>query len=96
MWILNSRSGLCVNTSHVLRIFLQDTTDSTLVSAVIAGGDKICTLERYKNHKEAMAAVAQIRWALSEERPVIDLPDSTYYYEERQVKDARTKRRGGS
>ncbi len=96
MWIINSRSGLCVNTRYVIRIFLQDTPDSTLVSAVLAGDDRLCVLERYSDHKEAMSATQHVHWAMEANLDVIDMPDSTYYYEERQVKDARTKRRGGS
>lgn len=96
MWIANSRTGLLVNTRYVTRIILTDTGDCSLVSAVIMGEERITTLERYKNHKEAAEAASKIYLALAANQDMVDMPDSGYYYEERRVKDARTKRKGGS
>lgn len=97
MWIANSSTGLLVNTLHIQRIFVLPAPDSALLSAVFPGDAKPITLERYKDKKEALNASAQIAQCIRYgDDSVMDLPVSCYYAEERQVKDARTRRRGGS
>lgn len=97
MWISNSTTGLLVNTSHIQRIFVLPTPDSALLSAVFPGNERPITLERYKDKKEALNAAAQIAQSIRYgDDGIIDLPVSCYYAEERQIKDARTRRRGGS
>ena len=96
MYILNERIGRIVDSSFIEEFFLTDTPDSTLLSVCWTGKDKPMTLERYKNHKEAMDALGQLFLALSVGRTTLYIPESSYYFEERPMKDTRTKRRGGS
>lgn len=97
MWITNSSTGLLVNTSHIQRIFILPTPDSALLCAILPGDQKPVTMERYKDKKEALNAAAKIAQSIQYgDDSIIELPVSCYYAEELQIKDARTKRRGGS
>lgn len=96
MYIVNERSGAIVNSNFVSEFYLADTSDSTLISMRLQNAEKPITLERYKNHEEAMRALFQLVQALEDEQITFRMPESLYYLEEHIKKDARTKRKGGS
>lgn len=96
MYIMNERAGMFVNTDYIRKIFLTDTSDSVLLSMQWDGVDKPVTLERYRDRKEAEEALNQLFRAISDKAPSFYMPESSYYFEEHLIKDARIKRKGGS
>lgn len=96
MYIVNERSACIVNAQYAREIFLADTSDSVLLSACLQGEDKPRTLERYKTHEEALRAMNELVYALTNGEETFCMPDSSYYFSERIIHDSRTKRKGGS
>ncbi|MCD7805423.1 MAG: hypothetical protein LUH03_09860 [Oscillospiraceae bacterium] len=96
MFIMNERDTEIVNSDYVERFTITDKGDAVLVSASFGYNRPAATMGRYKGMKEARDALAGLMSALVAKQPDFHMPMSRYYDEEQTVKDARTKRRGGS
>lgn len=98
MYILNERQTEIINSDYVERFVVAEKPDAGLCIASYARtGEKQCvTIGRYKNLKEAQEALAGLFLAMAAGETSYRMPPSLYYDEERTVRDARTKRRGGS
>lgn len=54
------------------------------------------TMARYKDGREAEEALRELFRAMAGEQQYFEMPDSVLQYGERQIKDSRVKRKGGS
>ena len=98
MYILNGAKNQIVNTDFVERFCIAEKNDATLILLSYSSGSECppVTLARYKDAKEAQEALGDLFAALTEEQGYFIMPESRYYCEEKTIKDARTKRKGGS
>lgn len=96
MFILNGTETQIINSEFVERFCVADKPDASLVLASYGREREPVTLARYKDHKEAAEALKDLLVALAGGQVSCEMPPSRLSYEERQIKDARVKRRGGS
>ena len=96
MYILNGPKTEIINSEYVERFCVVDKVDAALVVVSYSSERPPLTISRYKDVQEAKEALYQMMSALSSDWRVFEMPESLYYAEERRIKDARTKRKGGS
>lgn len=96
MYILSGDKHTIFNSDFVQRFLVDNKGDAVLIEASYSTETKITTIARYKTIKEAEEALADLFFALAHDDESYTMPDSLYYGEQRQIKDARVKRRGGS
>lgn len=94
MYILASNQESVINSDYVQRFCITKKPDATLIIAYYSV-DRAVTIGRYAD-EEARGVLAELYSALSTEDKSYSMPDSRLFSEERLVRDARTKRRGGS
>ena len=97
MFILNEK-GIKIFNSEFVEAFALSSKDSGDVLVVATYGDDRAakTLGAYKDYEEAKDALTQLFGALSVEQAYFSMPLSRKANEEYLIKDARTKRKGGS
>lgn len=96
MYILDGRGMQIVNTEFVERFCVVTKPDAALIIASYSQNREPVTLARYKDDKEAKAALMEMLGALAGGQRQFVMPDSLLRHEETIKHDARTKRRGGS
>lgn len=95
MYIMNPQGSMIVNADFVERFMLVKKPDAVLIIASYNDERPAVTMGKYRE-SEAEDALSRLYAALCEGKPGFTMPDSTLFYEAYMVKDARTKRKGGS
>ena len=85
-----------INTDFVERFCIVEKPDAALVIASYNAERPPVTIAKYINAKEAKAALSDLFSAIAEDWRQFAMPDSALFYEQGTIKDARTKRKGGS
>ena len=96
MYIMNAMQNTVLNSDFVERFLIADKGDAVLIIASYSQDRNPVTIGRYKDKKEAQDALENLYIALYGGQSGFTMPDSTLYYEEHTIKDARTQRKGGS
>lgn len=96
MYILNGAESQIINSDFVERFCIADKPDAALVLASYGREREPVTLERYKGHEEAVEALKDLLIALAGGQMSYEVLPSRLFHEERQIKDARVKRKGRS
>lgn len=95
--IIVSQSGRMVcKAEYIERYTIANKPDATLIAAGFYNQTQAATLGRYKDEEEAMAVLADLALALGGGQTIYYMPESTLYDEQEHIKDARTRRKGGS
>ncbi len=94
MYILTSDQKSVIDSSYIQRFCIAKKPDATLIIAYYSV-DRAVTIGRYTD-EEAYGALAELYSALSTGAERHSMPDSRLFGEESWIRDARTKRRGGS
>lgn len=97
MYILTSDMKSIVDSSFVERFCLVEKPDAVLIVASY-GANRAVTIGRYADRKEADAAFSSLLSDLvaSSDTYSFTMPDSVLFHGEKQKRDARTVRKGGS
>ena len=96
MYIVTSDGKQIVSSEYVERFLIVDKPDAKLIVASYSDQRPAVTLGRYANDKESQGAFGQLLSALAGGQSMFYMPDSILYHGEKIIKDARTKRKGGS
>lgn len=97
MFIMSANGNEILNADFVERFRIDEKNDFDLIIASYSPETKPITIARYqKGKQEAQSALNELFAALIGGQQFFYMPMSTLYDEARIVKDARTKRRGGS
>lgn len=96
MIILSEDGCKMFNSDFIETYIITDKGDNVLIAATYGEERPPKTLGRYKDIDEAKDALLQLYGAFSGNQIYFTMPDSRQKYEEAIIKDARTKRRGGS
>lgn len=94
--ILSEDGGKIFNSAFIETYFIADKGDAVLINATYGDDRQVKMLGRYKDMEEARDALTRLFGAFSVEQAYFSMPLSRRNYEEAIVKDARTKRKGGS
>lgn len=96
MYIFDGSRKQIINAEFVERFCISEKDDATLIVASYSSSRPPVTLARYENTAEAKGALADLFYAISGGQAYFEMPESRLYSPEHPIKDARTKRRGGS
>ena len=96
MYILNGKQTEIVNSEFVERFCAVEKPDAGLIVASYGADRPPVTLARYKDMTEAVSNLGALLGALADGQYCFVMPDSLLYGEQATIKDARTKRKGGS
>lgn len=96
MYIMDAMQSTILNSDFVERFLVVDKGDAVLIIASYSQDRSPVTMGRYKNTKEARDVLCDMFIALHGGQSGYTMPDSTLYFEEHAIKDARAKRKGGS
>lgn len=96
MYILNQSKTEVHNSEFVERFCVAEKPDAALIVASIGRDKQPNTMGRYKNIQEARDVLYELFSALRSDEYSFEMPMSEQVAGERRIKDARTKRRGGS
>lgn len=97
MYILDERGTQIIASEDVPRFVLARKPDAALILASYGKEpDNVVIIGRYADEKEAQSALMSLFDALRNGEDWFRMPPSSHYDREQIIKDARTKRRGGS
>lgn len=96
MYILNGKQTEIVNSEFVERFCAVEKPDAGLIVASYGADRPPVTLARYKDMKETMKNLGTLFGALADGQYCFVMPESLMYCEQATIKDARTRRKGGS
>lgn len=96
MYILNQSKMEIHNSEFVERFCIAEKSDAALIVASLGRDKQPNTLGRYKTPKEARDVLFELFSALRYREESYEMPLSELVAGERHIKDARTKRKGGS
>lgn len=96
MYILSGNRKEIVNSEFVERFCVVVKDDAALIVASYSALRQPVTVARYADLREAVDALGQLMGALAGGQACFDMPESRLYANERFMRDARTKRKGGS
>lgn len=96
MYVLNASKTVIHNTDYIERFHMVDKGDAVLIIASQRHGDQPDTLGRYGTVSEARSVLLDLFTALYGGASCFEMPQSVRDAGEIHVKDARTKRKGGS
>ena len=96
MYIMSEDQKQIINADYPERYCLVEKPDAVLVIASYRDDRPPVTLGRYKDMKDARDVIGQLLTALTGGQAYFHMPESRVYDEARTVRDARTKRKGGS
>lgn len=96
MWIVTADRKQIVNSDFVKRFFVTPKPDAVLIGSSFDDGNPAVTLGRYDGMEEANDALTSMLHAVAGGQTYYYMQDSRLFYEEKQVHDARVKRKGGS
>lgn len=95
MFILTSDQKCIVDSSFVERFCLVEKPDACMIVASYSA-ERMVTIGKYKDRAEASDALSNLFRALAYDEDRFEMPDSELFHGEREKKDARTRRKGGS
>lgn len=95
MYILTSDQKSVIDSGYVQRFCLVEKPDACLIIASYSA-DRAVTIGKYENKEEAHGVIADIYTALSGGETGYSMPDSRLFGSQQWIRDARTKRKGGS
>ncbi len=96
MYIIGENGNAIIDSQRVERFRVDTKPDAALIVASYGEDRAPRTIARYKDAAEAKDALEDLAQALAGGTALFRMPDSRYYFEETHIKDARTKRKGGS
>lgn len=96
MYLLTEAGSQIVNTEFVERFCVARKPDAVLIVASYSTERPPVTLGRYADGQEACAALLELYGAMAGGQACFTMPEGRVHSGEAQVRDARTKRRGGS
>ena len=97
MLIFNSNGTKLVNSEKVSHYTLSENPDATVIMAGLCNpGCQPVSLERYGSYAEAKDALEELATALTNGSDLFYMPPSVLRNQEKRVRDARVRRRGGS
>lgn len=96
MYILNQSKTEIHNSEFVERFCIAEKPDAALIVASMGRDKQPNTMGRYKNVQEARDVLFELFSALHHDEESYEMPLSELIAGERHIKDARTKRKGGS
>lgn len=96
MYILSKSGKEIVNSDFVERFCVTEKSDAMLIVASYSTERQPVTMARYRDSREAEEALRELFRAMAGEQRYFEMPDSVLQYGERQIKDSRVKRKGGS
>lgn len=85
-----------IRVDGVDRFCLVPKSDAVLIVASYAGVEKPVTIAKYEDRDEADRALTALYNAITADTFGFQMPDSRLWSLETEIKDARTKRKGGS
>lgn len=95
MYILTSDTKSIIDSIFVERFCIVEKPDAVLIIASYSA-DRAVTIGKYENKEEAHSVLADMYTALSEGEINYSMPDSRLFGSQKWIRDARTKRKGGS
>ncbi len=95
MYILNGPGKEIVNSDFVERFCIVEHEDTAMIIASY-NANRAVTLSKYKDLPEASSVLGDMLAALAGGQTSYEMPESSLFYGQRTIKDARTRRRGGS
>lgn len=96
MYILDSAKKTIHNSDYIERFTISAKSDAVLICAALSMDKPLLTLGKYADDAEAQDAFQDLFSALGGGAAYYEMPDSVLFHGEREKKDARTKRKGGS
>ena len=96
MYIMSADEKQIINSEYPERYCLVEKPDAALIVASYNEARPPVTLGRYSGFKEARDILGELLVALTGGQTCFYMPASRLYAEERIIRDARTKRKGGS
>lgn len=96
MIIVAQSYRIVCNSDYIDRYTISEKPDAVVISAGFGEKERAVTLGRYKDEVEAMNALSNLAVDLAGGQTLFYMPESVLFSEQAHIKDARTKRRGGS
>lgn len=97
MYILNGSKKEVLNSDFIERICIAEKDNGdVLIIASYGDGPRPATMAKYKDLKEAQDVLGDMLRALAGGQTYYEMPESRLFYEQVMIKDARTRRKGGS
>ena len=96
MYIGNNGYSQIINSEFVERFVCVQKSDAVLIVASYNDVRPPVTMGRYRDMKEAQDALGELLNALAGGQTVFHMPESLLHGEQTAIRDARTKRKGGS
>lgn len=92
---MSQNGRIVVNSEYTDHYSIAVKDDAVLIVAGCHGGQPV-TLGRYKDEKETSSTLGELYAALMGGQSGFDMPEGLLFSEQRQIRDARVKRKGGS
>ncbi len=96
MYIMDSRGKTIHNTEFFERIGIMEYEESVMIYGAVSANVKTIAMGRYADMEEGKLALSELFGALSGGQQYFVMPDSVLHFQEREIHDARVKRKGGS
>ena len=96
MYLLDTAKTTIHETDAYDRIKIVAKSDAVLIVGFQDCDHPAITLGKYADTDEAQAVLSELFYALSAGKTSFEMPDSRLFHGEKPIRDARTKRRGGS
>ena len=96
MYILNQSRTEIHNSDFFERFCISEKSDAALIVSSASRNSQPNTMGRYADKKEAQEILLELYTALHTGASDFEMPPSKRYAEEVHIRDARTKRKGGS
>ncbi len=96
MYILNGAKKEILNSDFIERFVISVKDDAVLIVASYSVSDRPVTMSKYKTLKEAQGVLSDMFSALAGGQTYYEMPESSLFYGQADIKDARTQRKGGS
>lgn len=96
MYILDSAQKTIHNSDFIERYTIVAKEDAVLICAALSMDKPLLTLGKYESEEEARRIIAELLAELGRGANYYEMPDSPLFHEQREIKDRRIRRRGGS
>lgn len=96
MIILSGDKKQIIDSRYVERFCIVEKSDAALIVASYGADRPPVTIAKYADIREARPVLEDLFYDLGADKNQFTMPESVLFSEERQVHDARTRRKGGS
>lgn len=96
MYILNSKGTVILNSDFIERFSISVKADGVSIMASYTDQRMPIGIGRYADEKEARKVLGDLFAALSSDAAYFEMSESRLYAGQEWIRDARTKRKGGS